>query len=98
MYSKKQLLSLDLMLGFLEFIQFATLVAFIINVLYVMFLPISSFTTATIFSVLLSLIAYQGLRAINSYADDIIDAHMNIIAVSLMHHLKELELEMEDGE
>jgi hypothetical protein len=87
---------MDILLGCLEFMQTATGLAMIMNILYVMFIPISALTTATIFSVIISLIAYQGLRAINAYADDIIGAHIDIIGLSLMYHLNELETE--DGE
>ena len=83
-YTESQLKELDVHLFILEVVEKILFGMFIMNVGYLLFIPLSAFTGANVFSFVLSLIAWRGARTINTVADGLLLAHVDIIAASLL--------------
>lgn len=83
MYTSRQLKEMDACLIILDVLERILLGMFVANAVYLAFIPLSTFTGASVFSFVLSLIAWRGVKVAVSVADGLISAHGTIILESL---------------
>lgn len=85
MYTASQLKEMDVHLLILEVVEKILLGMFIMNLVWLLFIPLSAFTGANVFSIVFSLIAWRGAKVANSVADGLLNIHISVIAASLLY-------------